>query len=407
MKFKDRVRLVWNYSKSLGDMNSDSFKNWIRQSSRSGRKSAINEATYFTCIRMMSESIGKMPLHLYQVNEKGTKRVNGMRQLLLRPNPLMTASIFWATLETSRIHFGNAYAYINRDRRGIKDLWIMHPDNVQIIVDDAGIFGNPNGIWYNFTNPDTGQKHTFHGDQVIHLKMSVSNDGIQGVGVRDRLESMIEGSLASQDFLTTLNKEGLTARAVLQYTGDLSGKSETALLEEINKRATGANNAGKIFPLGPGMQIQPLNIKLTDAQYLELRKLTALQIAAAIGVKPNQLNDYEKSSYANSEMQNLAFYTDTLLFVVKQYEEELTYKTQSEKDLEDGLELKFNVGAILRTDQKSQAEIIKGYVNNGIMTPNEARKYLDMESNEHGDKLVMNGNYIPLEKVGAQYGQLS
>lgn len=403
MKFTNRVRLIWNYARNLGDMNSETLKNWIRTGNRSRRKSAINEATYYTCLRMMSESLGKIPLHLYQVNDAGTKRIGNMKQLLLRPNPNMPATTFWSTVETSRVHFGNAYVYINRTGKGIKDLWILHPDNVEIVIDKAGIFGNQNGVWYKFTNPDTGEQHTFHSDQIMHFKMSVSSDGIVGIGVRDRLEMMIDGALASQEFMTTLNKEGLSARAVLQYTGDLSGKSESALLEEINKRATGANNAGKIFPLGPGMQIQPLNIKLTDAQFMELRKLNALQIAAAIGIKPNQLNDYEKSSYANSELQNLAFYTDTLLYVIKHYEEEITYKLLTETELTKDYEFRFNVSVILRTDQKTQAEILDGAINNGRMTSNEARRLTDMEDHPDGDKLVMNGNYIPLGMVGKQW----
>ena len=69
------------------------------------------------------------------------------------------------------------------------------------------------------------------------------------------------------------------------------------------------------------MKLNPLNLKLTDAQFLELKKYTALQIAGAFGIKPNQLNDYEKSSYANSEAQQQAFLTDTMLVILKGLEE--------------------------------------------------------------------------------------
>lgn len=60
------------------------------------------------------------------------------------------------------------------------------------------------------------------------------------------------------------------------------------------------------------MTLQPLNVTLADAQYAEIKKYTALQIAAAFGIKPNQLNDYDKSSYSNSESQQLAFLVDTI-----------------------------------------------------------------------------------------------
>ncbi len=53
-------------------------------------------------------------------------------------------------------------------------------------------------------------------------------------------------------------------------------------------------------------------------------------------MKPNQINDYSKSSYANSELQQLSFYVDTELFVIKQYEEEINYKMLTDEEQDDG-----------------------------------------------------------------------
>lgn len=38
-----------------------------------------------------------------------------------------------------------------------------------------------------------------------------------------------------------------------------------------------------------------------------------------------------------------------------------------------------------------------------IYTPNEARGYLDLPSEDGGDTLYANGNYIPITDVGKQY----
>ena len=148
---------------------------------------------------------------------------------------------------------------------------------------------------------------------------------------------------------------------------------------------------------------QTLDIKLTDSQFVELKKYSALQIAAAFGIKPNQINDYEKSSYSNSEMQQLSFYVDTMLFVLKQYEEEVNYKLLSDDEVEEGLYFKMNEKVLLRTDSKTQMEILKEGINNGIETVNEARRKLDLMDMEGGDTLIVNGTYVPLTKVGAAY----
>ena len=69
----------------------------------------------------------------------------------------------------------------------------------------------------------------------------------------------------------------------------------------------------------------------------------------------------------------------------------------------EGYYYKFNEKVILRTDSKTQAEIMSKYVNNGIYTPNEARGHLDMHKIDGADKLIVNGNYIPIDIVGKQY----
>ena len=74
-------------------------------------------------------------------------------------------------------------------------------------------------------------------------------------------------------------------------------------------------------------------------------------------------------------------------------------------EIEQGLYFKFNENVILRTDTKSQAEILSKYVQNGIRTPNEARALLDAPDKEGGDDLMCNGNYIKLTQLGENYGR--
>jgi HK97 family phage portal protein len=238
----------------------------------------------------------------------------------------------------------------------------------------------------------------------MHFKTSSTFDGLIGMPVRDILKATVDGALESQNFMNNLYKTGLTGKAVLEYTGDLNQEARDRLVKGFEQFANGSKNAGKIIPVPLGMKLVPLNIKLTDSQFFELKKYTALQIASAFGIKPNQINDYEKSSYASAEAQNLAFYVDTLLYILKQYEEEITYKILSSQLINQGFFFKFNVNVILRADIKTQMDSLSTAVQNGIMTPNEARDYLDMPADDYGNNLMANGNYIPLSMLGVNYG---
>lgn len=370
------------------------------------KKNALSEATYFACLKKLSETMGKMPLHLYQNTDKGVVGQHNdelIKLLKARPNPYMTPSTFWSTVEMNRNHHGNAFVFLRWNKFRLDSMWIMPSEDVSVVVDDGGVFGQSDAIWYQYIDRQTGELYIFHSDDVLHFKTSTTFDGLTGASVQETLKSTIQGNLAAQDFITNLYENGVTARAVVQYTGDLSDDKQKRLIKGFEEFSSGTKNAGRMIPVPAGMQIQPLNLKLTDSQFFELKKYSALQVASAFGIKPNQINDYEKSSYRNSESQNLAFYTDTVLYIVKQYEEEITYKLLSTSKLKSGFFFKFNVSVILRTDAETQMKILTGYVQNGVKTPNEARALQDMPAHPDGDNLMANGNYIPLGDIGKQY----
>ena len=378
------------------------------------KRKVTSEVTYFTCLKMLSETLAKMPIKYYQKTDKGiveAEATETSNSLTRRPNPFMTPTIFWNTVELNRNHYGNAYVYIRRKMVRKKyggefkvlDLWIMRPDCVQIFVDDAGLFAGKGRLWYVYTDPMTGVQYVFGTDDVMHFKTSFSFDGITGVPVQKILKETVDGAAASQDYLNKMYENGLTAKAALEYTGELSTEKQRALRAAFEEFGSGVKNVGRILPVPLGMKVIPLDIKLTDSQFFELKKYTALQIAAAFGVKPNQINDYSKSSYANSELQQLSFYVDTELFIIKQYEEEINYKILTEEEREGGFYYKFNEKVLFRTDSKTQMEYLRNAVAGSVMMANEARRKLDLPDADGGDVLLANGNIIPLTMAGAAY----
>ena len=367
----------------------------------------MSEATYFACLKILSESLGKLPLKLqYYTKEMGVQKAYEhplYSVLSTRPNPYMTSTHFWSTVEYNRNHYGNAFVWI-RGAGNNTTLWVLPSDHVQIWVDDRGIWGPNNAIWYIYTSEKSGKVLKMPHDSILHFRTSSSFDGIKGLSVKEILETTLNGNLTAQNMLNKLYKSGFTAKAVLQYTGALNDDNARKFAKGIEEYATGKiENVQSIIPIPLGSTLQPLDVTLADNQFIELKKYSALQIACAFGIKPNQINDYEKSSYAAAEQQQLAFYVDTLLYILKQYEEELSFKLLSREELEKGYYFKFNVSVILRADLKTQVESLKNAVQGGIYTPNEARAYLDLGAKEKGDVLMVNGNMIPVASVGKQW----
>ena len=386
--------------------SSNNEENWLKIFE--SEKDLYSEATYFTCLKLLSETLAKMPLKLYQKRNNDVFIADDTDvsfKLKYKPNSLMTPTMFWATIENNRNHYGNAYVWIRQEytpkKYGgdlkIKDFWIMDSKSVNVYVLDNGT------LVYQYTDWVTKQVYYFNQDEVLHFKTSATFDGITGKPVREILKDTINTNLSSQKFLNELNENGVSARLSLTVDSDVNDVAKKQIIKKLTEFTSGIKNAGKVIPIPAGMRLQPLDIKLTDAQFLEIRKYTALQIASAFGVKPDMINDYSKSSYNSSEAQQLSFYIDTLQFILKQYEDEINYKLLLNRELKEGYFFKFNEKVLLRTDSSTQAEMLCKYVNNGIYTPNDARRKLDLNGVEHGDRLMMNGNYIPIEQVGEQY----
>ena len=103
-------------------------------------RSAMKHTDVYACVRVMSEDIGLMPLHLFQYTENGKERVPMHPLYFLlhdQPNPEMTSFIFRETLMSHLLIYGNAYAQIIRNGRGdVVGLYPLMPDKMKVDRDE-------------------------------------------------------------------------------------------------------------------------------------------------------------------------------------------------------------------------------------------------------------------------------
>lgn len=365
------------------------------------------ETTYFQCLRVLGETIGKLPCKLMKRGEGGGSRpVLGSRvayKVSTRPNSYTSATMFWNAVERQRNHYGNAVVWIDGYGSGM-NLWLLDWPEVDVWYDDAKLLRDISDIWYVYSHG--GSRVVLSSREVMHFKTSNTLDGIVGIPVIETLSSLVDGRRKSQSVLNGMYDKGMAQKLAVQYTGSLSDENAVKFAKGIEEYLNGnmrQKGIEHVLLVPPGSSVTPLDMKLTDAQFLEISKHSALEIAGAFGLKPTQINDYEKASYSSQEQQQLAFYVDTLLFIVKQYEDEITDKLLLEEERESGMFFRFNVNAILRADQQTQMNTLVQAVSNFVRTPNEARDLLDLPSVPGGDTLIGNGSTIPIGMVGDQY----
>ena len=409
MKLSKRIRYAFNIVRNKSAMSDEDF--FTSLGIRDVPEEALSEATYFACMKVLCESIGKLPLKLLKYDDKAgvtNARYHPLYRIVHdRPNKYMTSSTFWSTVEFNRNHFGNAYVLIDGAGQDLS-LWILPSNEIEIWYDDMKILGDIPDIYYIYSYG--GKRYKFGSEEILHFKTSNMIDGIEGVSVQNQLKMTVSGGSKSQKLINQMYDSGFTAKAVLQYTGSLSDDNVKTFVKGIEDYAKGklkGKGIENIIPVPLGANLTPLNVKLADNQFIEVRQYTSLQIASAFGIRPYQIGDYTKSSYASAEAQQLSFYVDTLLYIVKQYEEELTYKLLSSDDIQSGYHFKFNIDVILRADFATKVNTLSTAVNSFLMTPDEARAKLDLGHVEGGDKLLGNGASIPVQLAGSQYTNLN
>ena len=362
----------------------------------------LSEITYFNCLKVLSESLGKMPCYLMDSDKRRITEHKTTWLLTVKPNEIFTPAQLFTFLEFNRNHYGNAYVYINRDEGGeIEGLYPLEPRCVQIWINNSSSF-TERPYYYFYTDTRTGKSYYFKPEEILHFKSWLTDEsGLVGKSVREILATSFAGAKASTKFLNELYSNGLTASAVVKYSGDLKRESQDRLLDEII--AQSKEKGRRLITLPIGFDLQKLDMSLADSQFFELKKFTSLQIAAAFGISPDQINDLTKSSYASSAAQQLAFLQNTLLYIITNYEQELKCKLLTRKEILSGLNFKFNVNVLLRANPEIQAEIIQKLVQNSIYSINEAREFLDKPACEDGDTRIVNGSYVKLSDIGKAY----
>lgn len=388
VSLQDDEKVLLNF---LGiDSSSTSFKGL----------NSLKVSTVYAIFRILTDSVGKLPIKLY----KNNKKLGGhylYRLFKLRPNPFMSAIDFWKTIEFQTSFTGNGYANIDfHPTTGqVRGLYPIDSSKVTPYVDVQGF--RTKKMWYIVQCPN-GEERKVPSDEMLHFK-GLTHNGLVGINPFDYLKCVVENVGNAQEYINKYYKSGMQSKGLIQYVGNLDEKAENLFKEKFERMANGLKNAHRVSLLPLGYQYQAISQKLVDSQFVENNNLSIREIASCWGVKLHQLNNLEKASYSSLVEVEKEFYLETLQPKLTSYEQEVTYKCLRSDEIESGHYFKFNVDAILRSDVEKRFNSYHKAVQNGIFTSNEIRQMEDKTPMDGGDRLLINGNMIPIAMAGEQY----
>ena len=367
-------------------------------------RSAMQMTAVYACVRILSEAIAGLPLHLYHYKEDGGKEkaLDHPLYLLLHdePNPEMSSFVFRETLMTHLLLWGNAYAQIIRNGKGqIVALYPLMPNKMTVSRDESG------QLYYSYQKSqeelpkDDAYTVVLHPSDVLHIP-GLGFDGLVGYSPIAMAKNAIGLAIATEEYGAKFFANGATPGGLLEYPGTV--KDPDRVRESWRKGFSGGNRH-KIAILEEGMKYTPISISPEQAQFLETRKFQINEIARIFRVPPHMVGDLEKSSFSNIEQQSLEFVKYTLDPWVVRWEQSIQ-RTLLKPEEKSRYFVKFNLEGLLRGDYQSR---MNGYATarqNGWMSANDIRELENLDripAEVGGDLYLINGNMLPLEHAGA------
>ena len=374
-------------------------------------RSAMQMTAVYSCVRILSEAVASLPLHVYKYNSDGGKEkaVKHPLYFLLHdePNPEMTSFVFRETLMTHLLLWGNAYAQIIRNGKGeIIALYPLMPNRMTVDRDEKGQLY----YQYNTSKDDAptmkGSMVNLKPSDVLHIP-GLGFDGLVGYSPIAMAKNAIGMAIACEEYGAKFFANGATPGGILEHPGTV--KDPQRVRESWTSAFGGSSNANKVAVLEEGMKYTPISISPEQAQFLETRKFQINEIARIFRVPPHMVGDLEKSSFSNIEQQSLEFVKYTLDLWVARWEQAIVRSLFS-TDEKTQYFVKFNVDGLLRGDYQSR---MNGYAigrQNGWMSANDIRELENLDripEEEGGDLYLINGNMTKLKDAGIFAGKES
>ena len=367
-------------------------------------RTALQHIVVYACVRVLSEAIAQLPLHLYKYNEKGKERVPQHPLYFLlhdQPNPEMTSFVFRETLMSHLLIYGNAYAQIIRNGRGdVIGLYPLMPDKMKVDRDEKNrliyIYSR-----YDEANPNLKEQGDiiFYADEVLHIP-GLGFDGLVGYSPIALAKNAIGISIACEDYGASFFGNNANPSGVLEHPGVIKNPDK---LRDAWHRAYGGRNAHKVAVLEEGVKFTPISIPNNEAQFLETRKFQIEEIARMYRVPLHMIGDLDHATFSNVEHLSLDFVKYSLDPWIVRWEQGLQKALLS--DSEKGKYfIKFNVEGLLRGDYASRMQGYATARQNGWMSANDIRELEDMNmipAEEGGNLYLVNGSFTKLADAGA------
>jgi HK97 family phage portal protein len=336
-------------------------------------QTALRASAVLACIRILSEDISQLPLHLYRRTPRGAELAVDhplYRLLHSAPNSWQTSLELREGLLLDVMLHGGCFAEKVIGPDGITSLFPLAAGRMQFLDTLAD-----STLRWRYVDPK-GETRTYLSDDLWRINMLSPAGSIEGRSLVLLAREAIGLALAAEEQGARLFSNGIQTDLVLQTDASdtLDADARKQIRDALQARQGGSGNAWTPLLLEGGLKASRIGLTAQESQYIESRQYQLQDIARIFRVPDVLLGiaNGKTSTFASAEQFFLSYAKHTIGPWLRRIEQSI------QRDLiapsEPGLYAKHDMDALLRADLQTRYNAHKVGIEAGFLTRNEARE---------------------------------
>lgn len=349
------------------------------------------------CIALIAESLASVPLCVYRNGDRGA-RDRAQDHVLYgvlhdAPNNNLTAFEFREALVASMLTHGNAYSRVERNGRGqVAALHLVDPRAVAVERLASG------RLRYTLTGAPS---EVLVGDEMLHLRYRLRPDGFMGLSPIAMARDTFAIALAQGDTAGKQAAKGFRPEGALIFPQLLGLAAKEQSLDALRRKVESNEATSNILVLDGGAEWKPLAFSSKDAEFLESRKLTALDICRVFGVPPSAAGITDNATYSNIGEESRALVQRCIAPMARRIEQAMN-RTLLTPEARKTFFIEHDLAGLLRGDLGARYAAYRVGRDGGWLSPNEIRRFENMPEIEGGDEYLSPLNMQRIGDKGAE-----
>tara|TARA_R110000751_G_scaffold180038_1_gene286421 strand:+ start:30019 stop:31245 length:1227 start_codon:yes stop_codon:yes gene_type:complete len=345
------------------------------------------------CINIITTSLASVPQSLYRRQPNGGRekaRDHPLYSVLHdAANETMTSFEARESLIASLLINGNAFARLQWNGRGqVTALYPLDPSMVAVERLRNG------RLRYRVSNA-RGSVQNYLQDEILHLRYRLDRDGVMGLSPVQLARDTFNLALTQQDTACRQAGKSFRPEGALIFPNPLPGDKKDSALAKLGARIDSNESTSSVLVLDGGADWKSFSFSSKDSEFLDSRKLAALDICRLWAVPPTVVGILDHGTYSNVEMESRALVTRCLAPMAKRIEQAMNVALLPPSDRE-GLFIEYDLSGLLRGDVKARYEAYRIGREWGWLSPDEIRGWENMPKIKGGDEYLSPLNMTPL-----------